>query len=216
MAGFPATSTESLFSGVLAVNGLKKVYFVLNKISDVICLLFEILAVLLVVVNAADVFLQVFNRYVLAKISNISMSWTQELARYSMIWICYSVIGICFREGSMAQVDIIYGKLGRKGRMVLYVITRILMAAFLFVAIKYGLYVCKIKKIYKSSMLRAPGRLLYSAPIVGSVFLGFEILTEMIGVFCGELEPFEAGKKRRFLRHEEPEQTELSLNEERG
>ena len=53
------------------MNGLKKVYFVLNKISDVICLLFEILAVLLVVVNAADVFLQVFNRYVLVKISNI-------------------------------------------------------------------------------------------------------------------------------------------------
>lgn len=212
----PFTFTESSFSGEHVVNGLKKTYFILNKISDVICLLFEILAVLLVVVNATDVFLQVFNRYVLVKISNISISWTEELARYSMIWICYSVIGICFREGSMAQVDIIYGKLDRKGRLVLYVLTRILMVMFLFVAIKYGLYVCKIKKIYRSSMLRAPGRLLYSAPIVGSVLLGFEILTEMIGVFSGELQPFEAGKKRRFIRHEEPAEPVHPAKEERS
>ena len=177
-------------------------------LTAVVCL-----AVLLVVINAADVFLQVFNRYVLVKISNVSISWTEELARYSMIWICYCVIGICFREGSMAQVDIIYGKFGRKGRLVLYVATRILIVMVLFVAIKYGLYVCKIRKIYRSSMLRAPGTLLYSAPIVGSILVGFEMLTEMIGVFSGELEPFEAGKKRRFPRHEEPDAPVVTVDE---
>ena len=119
------------------MKALRKLYFGLNAVSNVICTVFEVIAVLLVVVNAADVFLQVFNRYVLVKISNVSISWTEELARYSMIWICYCVLGICFREGSMAQVDIIYGKLGRKGRLVLYVATRLLMVMVLFVAIKY-------------------------------------------------------------------------------
>ncbi len=195
------------------MKALRKLYFGLNAVSNVICTVFEVIAVLLVVVNAADVFLQVFNRYVLVKISNVSISWTEELARYSMIWICYCVLGICFREGSMAQVDIIYGKLGRKGRLVLYVATRLLMVMVLFVAIKYGLYVCKIRKIYRSSMLRAPGTLLYSAPIVGSILVGFEMLTEMVGVFSGELEPFEAGKKRRFLRHEEPDAPVVTVDE---
>ena len=188
------------------MNTLRKVYFGMNKISNLICWILEIVTVLLVVVNAADVFLQVFNRYVLVKISDISFSWTEELARYSMIWICYCALGLCLREGSMAQVDIVYGKMNRKGRLVLYVLTRVLMVMVLFVAIKYGLYVCKIRKIYKSAMLRAPGVLLYSAPIVGSVFVGYEMLTEMIGVFSGELEPFEAGKKRGFKRHEEPDE----------
>ena len=60
---------------------LKKTYFVLDKVSNIICRILEAIIVLLVVVNAADVFLQVFNRYVLVKISDISVSWTEELAR---------------------------------------------------------------------------------------------------------------------------------------
>ncbi len=187
---------------------LKKTYSVLNGISNIICRILEIIVVLLVVINAADVFLQVLNRYVLVKISDYSISWTDELARYSMIWICYCTVGICFREGSMAQVDIIYGRLNRKGRVVLYIITRLLVALVLFVAVKYGLYVCQIKAIYKSAMLQMPGIALYSAPIVGSVFVGFETIVEAIGVFSGELEPFEAGKNRGFPRHEEPEERE--------
>ena len=184
---------------------LRKIYFAFNKVSNIICRILEVLIVLLVVINAADVFLQVFNRYVLVKISDISISWTDELARYSMIWICYCTLGICFREGSMAQVDILYGRLNRRGRIALYIITRLLMVMVLFVAVKYGIYVCKIKSIYKSAMLQAPGLALYSAPIVGSALVGFEMLTEALGVFAGELEPFEAGKKRGFLRHDEPD-----------
>lgn len=192
---------------------LKKVYLAMNKVSNVICKIMEVIIVLLVIVNAADVFLQVFNRYVLVKISNTSISWTDELARYSMIWICYCAIGICFREGSMAQVDIIYGRLDRKGRLVLYVITRLLMVMVLFVAIKYGLYICKIKAIYKTAMLHAPGQLLYSAPVAGSILVGFEMLTEAVGVFAGELVPFEAGAKRGFPSHNEPEPDQAPRSE---
>ena len=90
---------------------LRKIYFGMHKCSNLICRILEFIIILLVVVNAGDVFLQVFNRYVLVKISNISFSWTDEMARYSMIWICYCAVGICFREGSMAQVDIIYNRL---------------------------------------------------------------------------------------------------------
>ena len=105
----------------------------------------------------------------------------------------------------MAQVDIVYGKLGHKGKLILYIMTRVLIFLVLLIAVKYGLYICKIKAIYKSAMLRAPGKLLYSAPIVGSFLVGYEVLTELVGVFCRELEPFEAGKKRVFRRHNEPE-----------
>lgn len=185
---------------------LRKIYFGMHKCSNLICRILELIIILLVVVNAGDVFLQVFNRYVLVKISNISFSWTDEMARYSMIWICYCAIGICFREGSMAQVDIIYNHLNKRGRLALYLVTRILMFLVLFVSVKYGIYVCGIKKIFKSAMLRAPGTALYSAPVVGSFLVGFEMLTELTGVICGELEPFEAGQKRNFPEHSEPEE----------
>ena len=67
---------------------LSSIYAGMNRISNIICKILEVIIVLVVVINAADVFLQVFNRAVLVKISDISLSWTDELARYSMIWIC--------------------------------------------------------------------------------------------------------------------------------
>ena len=57
---------------------LRKIYFGMHKCSNLICRILEFIIILLVVVNAGDVFLQVFNRYVLVKISNISFSWTDE------------------------------------------------------------------------------------------------------------------------------------------
>lgn len=187
---------------------LSPIYSGMHRISNIICKIMELFIVLIVLLNAADVFLQVFNRAILVKISDLSLSWTDELARYSMIWICYCTLGICFREGSMAQVDLIYGRLGRKGRIVLYSITRALMLMVIVVSVKYGLYVCEIRAVYKSAMLGIPGPFLYSAPIVGSFLVLFEMLTEFVGVLAGKLVPFEAGAQRGFPQHNEPEQLE--------
>lgn len=154
--------------------------------------------VLVVIANAGSVLLQVVNRYIIVKISDISFHWTEELSRYSMIWMCYLALPIVYREGSMAQLDLIFDRLGKKGRMALYILTRILCLGFIVLAIYYGIHVIQTRMMYKSSVLRAPGYTLYSAPIFGCVLMAYEIITEMIGVFSGELEPFYAGHKRQY------------------
>ena len=53
---------------------LSSIYAGMNRISNIICKILEVIIVLVVVINAADVFLQVFNRAVLVKISDISLS----------------------------------------------------------------------------------------------------------------------------------------------
>lgn len=154
--------------------------------------------VLVVIANAGSVLLQVVNRYIIVKISDISFHWTEELSRYSMIWMCYLALPIVYREGSMAQLDLIFDRLGKKGRMALYILTRILCLGFIVLAVYYGIHVVQTRMMYKSSVLRAPGYTLYSAPIFGCVLMAYEIITEMIGVFSGELEPFYAGHKRQY------------------
>ena len=154
--------------------------------------------VLVVIANAGSVLLQVINRYIIVKISDISFHWTEELSRYSMIWMCYLALPIVYREGSMAQLDLIFDRLGKKGRMTLYILTRILCLGFIVLAVYFGIHVIQTRMMYKSSVLRAPGYTLYSAPIFGCVLMAYEIITEMIGVFSGELEPFYAGHKRLY------------------
>lgn len=177
---------------------MENLYNRLNKISNMICKILSILIVGIVIINAGTVFLQVVNRYIIVKISDFSFPWTEELARYSMIWLCYLALPIVYREGSMAQLDLIFDRLGKKGKMTLYVITRILCLMVLAVAVYFGIYIVQTRMMFKSSILRAPGYALYSAPVFGCILVAYEVITEMIGVFSGILEPFYAGEKRQY------------------
>lgn len=185
---------------------MKKLYYGLNKISNAICKVASILIVGVVVINAGSVLLQVLNRYIIVKISNFSFPWTEELARYSMIWLCYLTLPIVYREGSMAQLDLVFDRLGKKGKMALYILTRILCLTFIAVAVYFGIYIVQTRIMFKSSILRAPGYTLYSAPIFGCALMAYEIITEMIGVFAGVLEPFYAGEKRQYPEPEKGEE----------
>lgn len=183
---------------------LKQLYHRLNGVSNLVSKLLVWLIILLVVACTATVFLQVVNRYVIVKISDISFSFTDELSRWLMIVITYLTIGICVREGSMAQVDLVYKHLGSKGRMFLYLLTRVLMAIVLVIGIYYGIRIMNMRAFMSSSMLDIPGRLLYSPPVIGCVLMAFEWFTELVGVLAGELVPFEGGRARGFPGHEEP------------
>ncbi|RRK33982.1 TRAP transporter small permease [Schaedlerella arabinosiphila] len=177
---------------------MKKLYFTLNKVSNVICKILSGLIVAVVIINAGSVLLQILNRYVIVKVSDLSFPWTEELSRYSMIWLCYLALPIVYREGSMAQLDLIFDRLGRKGKMALYILTRILCLIFIVIAVYFGIHVVRTRIMFTSSMLHAPGYMLYSAPIFGCILMAYEIVTEMIGVFSGILEPFYAGEKRQY------------------
>ena len=94
---------------------MEKLYYRMNNISNVICKILCILVVGVVIVNAGSVLLQILNRHLIVRISDLSFPWTDELARYSMIWMCYLIIPVVYREGSMAQLDLIFDRLGKKG-----------------------------------------------------------------------------------------------------
>ena len=184
---------------------MENLYKKMNGISNVICKILCALVVVVVALNAGTVLLQILNRHVIVRISDVSLSWTDELARYSMIWMCYLIIPVVYREGSMAQLDLLFDRMGKKGRMTLYILTRILCMVFIVIAVYYGAHIVASRMMFKSSIMRIPGWALYSAPIFGSVLVAYEMITELVGVFAGVLEPFYAGNKRPYPETEEGE-----------
>ncbi len=185
---------------------LRKFYQKLNKVSDCLLKAIGILVAGMVVASILVVLLQVLNRYVLCKISDISIHFTDELSRYLMIWNAYLAIAMCLREGSMARVDILYTRLGKKARMLLYLLTCAMTFVFYFVVIRYGIVYSHVMRAFKTSMLKWPGNIVYLAPVVGAVLMALESVIELIGVLSGELEPFQAGKGRKLFWQEEPEE----------
>src|SRR4051795_8736220 len=66
-------------------------------------------------VLAADIFYQFFTRYAL----NDSASWTEEIARYLLIFVVFLGASMCVRLDHHIQVDLLYRYLPRPAARVL-------------------------------------------------------------------------------------------------
>lgn len=183
------------------MNRTKNVYYKMHKISGYISKVLTVAVFVLVLTNISSVAIQIFGRRIIKIIPTLSFPWTEELSRYSLIWLSYLALPMCFREGSMTQLDILYSRLGKKGRLTLYVITRIFIVIFSLIVIKFGGNYALKRKMFKSTMLAVPGAILYSIPVISSILALYELITEVVGVMAGEIIPFNAGEKRDFPEH---------------
>ncbi len=167
-----------------------KLFTLCDKLSGRVQKVLEFVVAALIATCALDLFFQVVYRFIIIKFISFSFPFTEEYARYALIWSTYLCAGICLKNGSMASVNIVYDRLSPKGRLILYYITRLFFVVFLVVGLRYGWQAILNNRIYTSPVLRVPGVFLYSAPFVGCVLMSYETLTELLGVIAGRITPF--------------------------
>ena len=74
---------------------------IVNKIYSIVKIIEENLVIILLAIMVSNVAIGVFYRYVL----NNSLSWTEELARYLMVWFAYIGMAMAFRDESHVNVS---------------------------------------------------------------------------------------------------------------
>jgi len=174
---------------------MKKLYRFLSSISDFLQKPAEFISAIILFTGAMSLFLQVINRYILVKIFDFSFTFTEELSRYTIIWFTYIIAGVCLKEGELVSLNLLYSKLSKIPKLILYFFTRALMLLFVVVIIKYIAVYLPTAMKFRSVAMGIPGAFLYSFPGIGCVLLGYEIITEVCGVASGELQPFCEGRK---------------------
>jgi TRAP-type C4-dicarboxylate transport system permease small subunit len=134
-------------------------------------------AFLLVVVGATG--LQVFSRYVL----NSSFSWTEELARYTFIWMNMLGASYVLKNESNAVVDFFGNLLKGKARFThrLYVFAMISLVAGIFIF--QGFKMAMVGMYRPSAALGVPMGWIYMAIPVGSVGILIQSLEKMVDIF---------------------------------
>ena len=170
----------------------KRIYRKLNSGSAMLTKGLEAVSALFILICFLTLLFQVLYRFVIVKYFSFSFPFTEEFARYLLVWTVYIIVGVNFREGSMVSINYIYDKLGIRNRTIMYYISRILVIVFLAVVFIYSLQVIKQNARFHSSTLRAPGWILFSAPMIGILLLSYETILEIIGVAVGEIAPFES------------------------
>lgn len=184
---------------------LKTIYHGGSKLSDGIEKILKALLVILAFGCAFDLLLQVIYRFILVYYVDFSLTWTNEIAQDFIVWMTYLAIGICYKENSMASVNLVYDKLKPRAKLALYLLTRVIIFVFLYVSLKYGWASIQSVSNWTSASLHLPGYLLYGAPFFGCILIAFEVIVDILGVLCGELVPFVC---------RQPQEVQAELSEE--
>ncbi|MBE0558596.1 MAG: TRAP transporter small permease, partial [Proteobacteria bacterium] len=146
-----------------AINKLIETYEkVLDRLAS------AILATLLLIVLA-----QIISRYVF----NSSLPWTEEAARYLMIWGVLLGAGLAYLNGYLISIEIFINRFPAPVRRVVRVVNRLLSLFFTGILTVYGVHLCILGAQMESPAMEISYLWIYLAVPVGAGFLFLLFLT---------------------------------------
>lgn len=150
---------------------MTKVDALFNKVNKIIELILVVIFALLVL----DVLWQVFSRYAL----NTSFSWTEELARFSLIWL--SILGAAYLNAKREHLsmDFLYQKFSRPTQKKLSLFIEVCIFLFALIVMVIGglnLVYTTLHLEQLSGTLRIPLGYIYAImPFSGFLIMCFSI-----------------------------------------
>jgi TRAP-type C4-dicarboxylate transport system permease small subunit len=141
----------------------------------------EVVCTALLFVIFSSVVLQVVNRWLF----KISLPWTEELARYSFVWLSCIGISLGVKQKKHMDVDLIGQYLREKSKRRLEIVVDVVFIILCLFIIYYGLrYVGKLKRYgQKSAALHLQAWVVYLAGPVGLGLSLFRIVQKNIAIF---------------------------------
>lgn len=139
----------------------------ISKLSKKLEAFSEQVMYLLVAVMVVTTFAQVFFRYVVF----YSIPWSEELARYALVWL--SAIGASYgiKRNIHVAVDAFAQALPAEIRSVVTKINYLLMSVLGLVLLLYGFKISQLNMGQLSPSLHVPIGLVYAAMPVGGLFI---------------------------------------------
>jgi len=121
---------------------MRKISYIADRISDLLARWVLGVVIVLTALMTLTVLLGVFFRYVILR----PLGWTEELARYLMIWSALLAISVGIRYNEHVGITLLIQRLPYKLARVVRFVTQILILLFLFELTRRG-YVMAIKGI---------------------------------------------------------------------
>ena len=119
------------------------------------------------------IFIQVIFRYVLLS----SLSWSEELARFCVVWVVFIGSGYALSIGAHSNMDIFVRLFPEKLRWVIEKFNALIILFFSGVIVRYGIALVILGAKQKSSALLIPMNYVYLAiPVGGLILLFYDLL----------------------------------------
>lgn len=148
---------------------------VLDKISGIVNFLVENVVAILMGLMTVVVFLQV-----LFRITSGSLPWSEELARYMMIFMVYMGASVGVKNNNHIAVEFVVGLLPKRGKAAAEVIADLLMLICFVIIIYFGLKVVKVTMMQKSPVLRVKMGYVYMSLVAGGILMCLQTLVNLV------------------------------------
>ena len=147
---------------------------ILDKISygiDVIC---SYLIYYLLLIITSVVFIQVVARFVF----NTGTFWTDELARFSMVWLVFIGAAVATREKSLINVDVVESLLPKFAKP-LRIFQSIVFLIFCALLVKMGWETMWLVAAQRSPNMGVPMSVIYAAIPVTMAIMIFHLIVQL-------------------------------------
>lgn len=147
-------------------------------------------AAVLLAISTAAVLLQVIIRFVLPLLGlNVSAPWTEEVARYMMMWVVFLGVAVLCRHARLIAVEIVALLLPRPLGVGLKMVAVAICIAFFAILTKIGIDWIGMSGIERSPVLQIPMNSVYLALPVGGILAIFNLLVFMAESLTGLRDP---------------------------
>jgi len=160
---------------------------VFAKIEKYLYTLTEVLVFLLFVVMVILVFLQVYTRF----LTDNSITWSEELSRFVMIWMIFLASTLTFRTNSHIAVDNVVKLFPSKIRVFIEVVAHLFMLAFIAVVLWGAFIVIPTTAIQTSPSNNIVMAYVYISIPISMAIIALEVLKRlynMIHIIRGWIE----------------------------
>ncbi len=139
----------------------------LLKISDTINAITEYIVFAMMVAMTVVIILQIIFRFFFT-----ALSWSEEVARFLLVWSSLLAAAIGFKRGSHITVTFLVTRFPERIKKTLGVIAYIFEAIFFFIVIIFGITLMKVQSSQTSAALLISMSYIYAIyPIGGSIIL---------------------------------------------
>ncbi len=139
----------------------------MQRVSDMVHRITEVLLLIVLTGMSLVVFLQVLFRYVL----NLPLFWTEEFARYCLVWASLLGAAVATKRGQHIAVSFVMERLPVRPRRFLTVVALLSVAVILGIIMWGGIQLVIVTRTQISPALRISMSIPYAAVPVGAAVM---------------------------------------------
>lgn len=152
----------------------------LNRLSDVVNTVAEYFCAIALGVMSVVVFAQVIFRLTAG-----SLPWSEELARYLMIYMVYVGTSIGVKRGTHIAVEVIMDRCPPTVQKIVEILVDLLMIAAFAILCYYGMKIVTLTMVQKSPAMQIKMGYVYLSMVIGGALMLLHCVNNLVNTITG-------------------------------